>query len=222
MALSRICTGKSAWAFLYRGCGARLRGGLSNEKVHEPMAASGRKMREPCCDEVIAGEYVLGVLSAEERRKVEARLAQDRQFAAMVSRWEENLSTLDDEGLPLYLHPIGRHVLGVTPPDAVFSGRVAGGCWHSLTLWRALAFASLAVAAGLAFSMSALLAPRVGALEVWLTEEGKAPVSLGVLPEKGKDGLAVPAKMHERLAEGGRLSVGVRPSGVEPVAARVD
>ena len=193
------------------------------------MTASGREMREPCCDEVIAGEYVLGVLSAEDRRKVEARLVQDRQFAAMVSRWQENLLTLDDEHealhLPPHLHPAGRHILTVAPPDAVLSGKVSGGCWHSLGLWRALAFASLAIAAGLAFSMSALLGPRTsGVLEVWLTEEGKPPVSLGVLPEKGENGLAVPVDMHDRLAEGGKLSVGVRPvSGIaEPVAARVD
>ena len=190
------------------------------------MAAPEREMREPCCDEVIAGEYVLGVLSAEEHRKVEARLVEDRQFAAMVSRWQQNLSTLDDEHEALHLHLAGRNILTVAPPDAMLSGKVAGGCWHSLGLWRALAFASLAVAAGLAFSMSALLSPRAGGgvLEVWLTEEGRPPVSLGVLPEKGEDGLAVPVDMHDRLAEGGKLSVGVRPvSGiVEPVAARVD
>ncbi len=192
------------------------------------MTASGREMREPCCDEVIAGEYVLGALSAEERCKVEARLAKDRQFAAMVSRWKENLATLDDEHeglhLPPHRYPAGQHILTATTPDAVLSGKVAGGCWHSLMLWRALALASLAVAAGL--SMSALLGPRGGGevLEVWLTEEGKAPVSLGVLPEAGKDGLAVPAGMHERLAGGGKLSVSVRPSGraLEPVAARLD
>lgn len=194
------------------------------------MTASGREMREPCCDEVIAGEYVLGVLSDEDRRKVEARLAKDRQFAAMVGRWKENLSTLDDEHeglhLPPHLHASGRHVHTVTPPDAVLSGKVAGGCWHSLALWRALALASLAVAAGLAFSMSALLGPRAGGgvLEVWLTEEGKAPVSLGVLSEKGEGGFTVPAAMHDRIAGGGKLSVGARPSGraLEPVAARLD
>ena len=46
-------------------------------------------------DEVIAGEYVLGVLSAEDRRKVEARMATDGDFAAMVLRWRNNLASLD-------------------------------------------------------------------------------------------------------------------------------
>ena len=109
----------------------------------------------------------------------------------------------------------------------IYMSRAEAGGYrdHDLTsVEEFVELASLAVAAGL--SMSALLGPRAGGevLEVWLTEEGKAPVSLGVLPEAGKDGLAVPAGMHERLAGGGRLSVSVRPSGraLEPVAARLD
>ena len=53
------------------------------------MTASGREMREPCCDEVIAGEYVLGVLPAETARQVEGRLKTDRQFAAMFALLDE-------------------------------------------------------------------------------------------------------------------------------------
>lgn len=116
------------------------------------MTASDREMRQPCCDEVIAGEYVLGVLSADECRKVEARLVRDRQFAAMVSRWRENLSACDEEEM-LHLLPAARPLAADARCDAVFSGRVSGGCWNSLAFWRALAFASLAVAAGLAVSM---------------------------------------------------------------------
>ena len=52
-------------------------------------------------DQVIAGEYVLGVLSADDRRKVEARLVLDRAFAAMVKHWESNLSTFDESYEPL-------------------------------------------------------------------------------------------------------------------------
>lgn len=129
------------------------------------MTAPDKDMRDPRRDEVIAGEYVLGVLSAEDRRKVEARLARDRQFAAIVNRWEENLSTFNDDYEALQPPPrvfsaVEQRILGAAPPDAAFSGKVAGGFWNSLALWRALAFASLAVTAGLAFSLSALLAPR--------------------------------------------------------------
>ena len=230
------------------------------------MTASDKEMRDPRRDEVIAGEYVLGVLSAEDRRKVEARLAQDRQFAAMVNRWEENLSTFNDDYEALQPPPraytaIEQRILGTTPPDAAFSGKVAGGFWNSLALWRALAFASLAVAAGLGYSMSTLLAPRPisggrlvadlsgegaainlvaryddtnGALrvtpvaagkekekslELWLVEDGKSPVSLGVLPQTGEGEMAVPAVMRGRLVQGAVLAVSVEPFGGSPTGS---
>lgn len=230
------------------------------------MTASDKDMRDPRRDEVIAGEYVLGVLSAEDRRKVEARLAQDRQFAAMVNRWEENLSTFNDDYEALQLPPransaIEQRILGTPPPDAAFSGKVAGGFWNSLALWRSLAFASLAVAAGLAVSMSALLAPRPvsggrlvadlsgegatvnlvarydetsGALritpvaagkekekslELWLVEDGKSPVSLGVLPQTGEGQLTVPAIMRTRIVQGAVLAVSMEPFGGSPTGS---
>ncbi|WLR92859.1 anti-sigma factor [Shinella zoogloeoides] len=231
------------------------------------MTASDKEMRDPRRDEVIAGEYVLGVLSAEDRRKVEARLAKDRQFAAMVNRWEENLSTFNDDYEALQPPPrafsaIEQRILGpASPPDAAFAGNVAGGFWNSLALWRALAFASLAVAAGLAFSMSTLLAPRPvsggrlvadlsgegaainlvarydeanGALrvtpvaagkekekslELWLVEDGKSPVSLGVLPQTGEGELAVPEQMRGRLVQGAVLAVSVEPFGGSPTGS---
>lgn len=226
------------------------------------MTAFDREMRKPCCDEVIAGEYVLGMLSADECRKVEARLRRDGQFAAMVGRWQENLATSDDDAAlhlpPGMRAPIGQDLLVDTPCDAVFSGRVSGGCWHSLTLWRAFAFASFAVAAGLALSLSALLAPRPvsggrlvadlsggnaavgllaryddasgalevtpvaaggkkgGSLEFWLSETGKPPVSLGILPQTGEGRFAVPPDVRGRLAEGATISVSLEPSGGSP------
>lgn len=230
------------------------------------MTASDKEMRDPRRDEVIAGEYVLGVLSAEDRRKVEARLAKDRQFAAMVNRWEENLSTFNDDYETLQPPPrtysaIEQRILGTAPPDAAFSGKVAGGFWNSLALWRSLALASLVTSIGLALSMSALMTPRPmsggrlvadlagenaainlvarydeanGALritpvaagkekekslELWLVEEGKSPVSLGVLPQTGEGELAVPAVMRGRLVQGAVLAVSVEPFGGSPTGS---
>ncbi len=96
-------------------------------------------------DEVLAGEYVLGVLSLEDRQKVERRMRSDRQFAAIVSRWEQNLSEFNEE------------YEAVAPAAAVFPkiekrifGEVALGAhlWNSLMLWRSVAFASLFLAVG--------------------------------------------------------------------------
>lgn len=49
-------------------------------------------------DQLLAGEYVLGVLPLDQRRRVEDRIVRDAAFAAMVMRWQENLSSdLDAE-----------------------------------------------------------------------------------------------------------------------------
>ncbi|MBD9374182.1 anti-sigma factor [Rhizobium sp. ARZ01] len=125
------------------------------------MTSSDQNSRDPRRDEVIAGEYVLGVLSAEDRRKVEDRLRSDRAFAAMVNRWEENLSAINQE------------LETVTPPSRVYAAvehrlfdasdaRLSGsgrGFWNSLALWRSVALASLAAIATLLVAWSELLAP---------------------------------------------------------------
>jgi anti-sigma-K factor RskA len=262
MARLRVSMSKSRKECLYGFGGLVLaRNSSKPERVHEPMTAPDREMRDPRRDEVIAGEYVLGVLSAEDRRKVEARLTKDRQFAAIVSRWEENLAAFEDEYEVPHLPPripLGPCRPGTSPQDAAFSGRVAGGCWGSLAFWRTLALASFAIAAGLALLISALIAPRpvsggrlvvdltgegavidlvaryddaTGALhvvpvagggagekslELWLKQEGRAPVSLGVLPQTGEGPLVVPGELRARLVQGAVLSVSAEPAGGAP------
>src|SRR4051812_2753525 len=48
-------------------------------------------------DEIISGEYVLGILSEEDRRRVEARIASDPKFARQVRRWQTNLADFNDD-----------------------------------------------------------------------------------------------------------------------------
>jgi len=92
---------------------------------------------------LIAAEYVLGVLGAAERREVERRLAREPALASEVALWEERLSGLTDAVAP------------VAPPDAVWSRieRAIGAVtrppsvWQSLTFWRSLAIASATLAA---------------------------------------------------------------------------
>ncbi|QEE46250.1 anti-sigma factor [Rhizobium sp. WL3] len=96
-------------------------------------------------DEVLAGEYVLGVLSGTERQKVDARLRHDRQFAAMVKRWEENLTQFNDD----YAEVAAPDQLLSKIEDRLFASpatvaAVKGSLWNSLVLWRGLSFASIA------------------------------------------------------------------------------
>ena len=39
-------------------------------------------------DDLLAGEYVLGVLDADARREAQRRIGADRDFAARVARWD--------------------------------------------------------------------------------------------------------------------------------------
>lgn len=47
-------------------------------------------------DDALAGEYVLGVLSLEDRTRTERRIAADPAFAAAVTGWENRLSPLNE------------------------------------------------------------------------------------------------------------------------------
>jgi len=98
-------------------------------------------------DEVIAGEYVLGVLSADDRRKVEARMVLDRSFAAMVGRWQDNLSSFEDEFEPVAPPPrvltmVERRLFADAAPTAPVAAGF-GGFWSSLALWRGLTLAAV-------------------------------------------------------------------------------
>jgi anti-sigma-K factor RskA len=91
---------------------------------------------------IVAAEYVLGVLGAEERREVERRLAQEPALAAEVAFWEERLGGLADAVAP------------VEPPATAWSrietaiGPPArSSLWQSLAFWRGFGIAAAALAA---------------------------------------------------------------------------
>ena len=102
-------------------------------------------------DEIISGEYVLGVLSAEDRRRVEARMAVDRRFAQQVRRWQANLSGFTGDAdetqpsAPLY-NRLERRLFGA---DAPMQSGFLVRLWESVMFWRGLALMSMAMAAGL-------------------------------------------------------------------------
>lgn len=93
---------------------------------------------------VQAAEYVLGVMSADERHAFARRLASDENLRVQVIYWENKLS------------PMAEDVVPATPPASVFKSveqrlfaqhEVAKpGLLQSLSFWRGLSFASLAAA----------------------------------------------------------------------------
>jgi anti-sigma-K factor RskA len=103
-------------------------------------------------DEIISGEYVLGILSEEDRRRVEARIASDPKFSRQVRRWQTNLADFNDDyrdtrPAPELYNKIEARLFGVNaayPPASPLQA-----LWSSVPLWRGLTIAALVLAAGI-------------------------------------------------------------------------
>lgn len=101
-------------------------------RVDDPSENGGL---EPPTDEMLAGEYVLGVLDTASRRQLQARLATDAAFARLVGQWEQDL------------HPLLAEVTETEVPDAVWGGirnrlgwavpqAERSGFWWNVGFWR--------------------------------------------------------------------------------------
>jgi anti-sigma-K factor RskA len=118
------------------------------------MSLSDQSKGDRSRDEVIAGEYVLGVLSSDDRRMVEERMLRDKPFASIVRRWEANLTSFDAEYAsevpPGYILPrIENRLFGSQAAARQYG--IFSGVWNSVTLWRtsAILLATLCVTYGL-------------------------------------------------------------------------
>jgi len=98
-------------------------------------------------DQQLAGDYVLGTLSLEERRAFEARMAGDGALRAAVAYWEALLLPLTNLAPPVepsaQLWPRIAGSLAASSP--ALSAR-ATPWWNRLGLWRGLAAAGFAAA----------------------------------------------------------------------------
>jgi anti-sigma-K factor RskA len=106
------------------------------------MSSSDDREMDGTGDDLLAGEYVLGVLSLEDRQHVERRLRQDQAFAATVAGWENHLSSLN-EAYQEVAPPAGLYArieARLFPATALTAGQSRPGLWNSLLLWRGLAF----------------------------------------------------------------------------------
>jgi len=99
-------------------------------------------------DDMIAAEYVLGVLPNDERQTAARRIDSEPDFARLVDRWEVHLSPLA-EAYPQVEAPasvkaaIDRRLFSASTPSSV----AAPGIWSSLAFWRGLAAAAIAALA---------------------------------------------------------------------------
>ncbi|MGV1751000.1 hypothetical protein [Agrobacterium sp. CG674] len=113
------------------------------------MTLPDREKRSGLNDEVLAGEYVLGALSEAANTELAKRIKTDRQFAATVRRWQDNLSQTqqnDQRAYSAYGAIAGRDSARRTQRrHNGLSGilRLFAGLWASVSFWRLLAVASL-------------------------------------------------------------------------------
>ena len=125
------------------------------------MTAPDRDKQSGLRDEVLAGEYVLGALPPESMAELAKRVKRDRQFAAMVRRWRDNLAETE--------HRENATVAALLERDPSRSGLpfrgqpLRGGSmfaamlsevWHSVRFWRLLALTATLWTAVLLFTIA--------------------------------------------------------------------
>lgn len=109
----------------------------------------------PPADDILAGEYVLGVLDAGSRRAVESRIEREPGFAALVMQWQTHFERWLMMPTPVqpspHLWPGIRRQLGWS---AVESVDATPGLWNSVGFWRgATGLALAASVAAIAFGL---------------------------------------------------------------------
>jgi anti-sigma-K factor RskA len=95
-------------------------------------------------DEILAGEYVLGVLPIEEQQVLEKRMRSDALFAASVARWRKNLARgSQDESSSqqeIYNQIYGEGHVWPVRRQPLLERAISLGVrlWHSTAFWRLL------------------------------------------------------------------------------------
>lgn len=97
----------------------------------------------------LAGEYVLGTLSASARRAVEQRLGSEPALRQAVTAWEAQLHPLVETVAPIEPSPQlwTRIEHSISPAQAASQRSGAMRWWDNLKLWRGLAGVGFAAAA---------------------------------------------------------------------------
>ena len=179
---------------------------------------------------VLAAEYVLGVLGAEERRAVEARMAEQASFAREVAEWEERLG-----GMASYVMP-------ATPPAHTWFRIQASlgeqlhsavarptSIWQSLSFWRAMSLGSSVLAAACVAALvyvgmrpTPQLPTRAPLLATLTGTQTKQPNFVAAIGADGQSLTIVPASLltaDKRSMELWLIPEGGKPASLGLIAA---
>jgi len=194
-------------------------------------------------DDLLAAEYVLGVLEAEARAMATARLRTDAAFAAAVHAWETRLDGLNDgfaeapapdlmPAIEARLFPTAtaprprRTWFGLAAAGALVAGLAVAALFLNQTGPAQAPLLTTLAAADLAYEVRAdgetlqvtriagAPAPQGQVHELWaIAPGGAAPVSLGLLGE-------APLTLRYPVPPPGWvLAVSVEPAGGSPTGA---
>jgi anti-sigma-K factor RskA len=144
-----------------------------------PPEEAGPEGTEPPPDDVLAGEFVLGVLDAAQHREAQARVDGDRAFAQRVAEWERRFA------------PWLADIEPVEPPAQVWariclrlgwqdSEPAAVSFWQSLGFWRAAtALSTLVAVAAIVWTLQIVRTPTPPPVT---REQPPAPAEAGAKP----------------------------------------
>jgi anti-sigma-K factor RskA len=174
----------------------------------------------PDLPEMLAAEYVVGTLDADDAARAERRAQTDPDFAAELRYWEAKLTPLTVLAKPLP-PPAALLARIETSISALAAPRSAND--NALRWWRATAIAGLATAAGLAVFIGLrppVSAPAPGAPAYAVL----APLSGGATPElvaiSGPDGsIVVHATAAIAIAPDRDLQLWSLPEGAKAPAS---
>ena len=133
--------------------------------------------------QVLAGEYVIGTLSAASRTNLEARMKNDAALRTAVEMWEEKLAPLAELIEPVEPSPalwsrlessVAATPIARAAPSFV---KPSASWWNSLNLWRGLATSGFATAAFMGVVVITKIAtpPAPGYMVVLVGPQDKSP-----------------------------------------------
>ncbi|RML36479.1 RNA polymerase sigma-70 protein [Pseudomonas savastanoi pv. glycinea] len=155
--------------------------GQSLDQAQPDGFAGVHGMNRPLDDNIhdLAGEYVLGTLSAQERFDVQRRLPHEPDLQAAIDAWEQRLLPLTELAEPVTPSPglwdrIERNLLELAAPaKALHRQRVRW--WDNLSVWRGLAGAGLAASLVLGMTLLTRAPAQPSYLVVLVGQQDKAP-----------------------------------------------
>ena len=123
---------------------------------------SGKPLEDLPEDELLAAEFVLGVLAGTDRAAAQRLLERDAKFAILVADWEQKLAPWAGEIAEVAAPPqVWERIAATLPAPAAASA----GWWQNLAFWR-----------GLSLATGALAAASIGALIYLGNAPQKAPL----------------------------------------------